>query len=58
MEYENKQNRALDLLYTALSRINHIPDERYKYIPELIGGATSDILQAVDIISDDLVEKE
>lgn len=58
MEYENKQNRALDLLYTALSMLNSIPDERYSYIPELIGGATSDILHAVDIITNDLVEKE
>ena len=58
MEYENKQNRALDLLYTALSMLNSIPDERCSYIPELIGGATSAILHAVDIITNDLVEKE
>lgn len=58
MNYENKQKRALDLLYNALSMINNIPEARYSYIPELIGGATSNILQAVDIISDDLVEKE
>lgn len=58
MEYENKQKRAIDLLYRALSMINHIPEERYDYIPTLIKGATSAILQAVDIISQDLVEKE
>lgn len=58
MEYDNKQNRALDSLYNALSMINNIPEERYKYIPELIGRATSNILQAVDIITNDLVEKE
>lgn len=58
MEYENKQREAVDLLCEALSMINHIPEERYNYIPELITGATSSILHAVDIISDDLVEKE
>lgn len=58
MEYENKQNRALDLLYSALGMINNIPEERYSHIPELIGGATSAILHAVDIITNDLVEKE
>lgn len=58
MKQENKQARAVDLLYSALSMINHIPEERYNYIPMLVKRATSAILQAVDIISDDLVEKE
>lgn len=58
MEHENKQAKSIDLLYSALSMINHIPEERYDYIPTLIKGATSAILQAVDIITDDLVEKE
>lgn len=58
MEHENKQARSIDLLYSALGMINHIPEKRYDYIPTLIKGATSAILQAVDIITDDLVEKE
>lgn len=58
MEHENKQAKAIDLLYTSLSMINNIPEARYSYIPHLIKGATSAILQTVDIISDDLVEKE
>lgn len=58
MKQENKQAKSIDLLYSALSMINHIPEERYNYIPELIGGATSAILHAVDIIANDLVEKE
>lgn len=58
MTQENKQAKSIDLLYSVLSMINNIPDERYSYIPELIGGATSAILQAVDIIANDLVEKE
>lgn len=58
MEYENKQVKSIDLLYSALGMINNIPEERYNYIPELVKGASSVILQAIDIISDDLVEKE
>lgn len=58
MEHENKQAKSIDLLYSALSMINHIPEERYDYIPMLVKRATFVILQAVDIISDDLVEKE
>lgn len=58
MEHENKQAKSIDLLYTSLSMINNIPKARYDDIPTLIKGATSAILQVVDIISDDLVEKE
>ena len=58
MKQENKQAKSIDLLYSALGMINNIPEERYNYIPELIAGATSAILQTVDIIANDLVEKE
>lgn len=58
MKQENKQTRAVDLLYSALGMINNIPEERYNYIPELIEGATSAILKTIDIIENDLVEKE
>ena len=58
MKHEDKQARSIDLLYAALGMINNIPEERYNYIPELIQGASSAILQVVDIIADDLVEKE
>lgn len=58
MNYENKQKRALDLLYNALSMINNIPEARYSYIPELIGGAMSALSEAVYIVKNDLVEKE
>lgn len=58
MQHKNKQERSIDLLYSALGMINNIPEERYNYIPQLVKSASSAILQAVDIISDDLVEKE
>lgn len=58
MIQENKQAKAVGLLYDALSMINNIPEERYNHIPELIGGASSAIPHAVDIIANDLVEKE
>ena len=58
MTQENKQAKSIDLLYSALGMINNIPEERYSYIPELIEGATSAILHAVDIIANDLAEKE
>lgn len=58
MEHKNKQKRAIDFLSSALGMINNIPEERYNYIPKLITGATSAILEAVDIITNDLAEKE
>lgn len=58
MEYENKQREAVDLLCEALSMINHIPEEQYRYIPELIDRASIAIFGAKDIIANDLVEKE
>lgn len=58
MKQENKQARTVDLLYSALSMINNIPEASHNSIPKLIDDATDDILDAVDIIANDLVEKE
>lgn len=58
MTYENKQIKTVDLLYKALSMINNIPEASYNSIPKLINDATVEILNAVDIIANDLVEKE
>ena len=58
MKHESKQAQAVDLLCEALSMINHIPEERYRYIPQRIQSASSAINEALDIIANDLVEKE
>lgn len=58
MEHENKQAKAVGLLHEALGIINEMPDEKYKYIPQRIQLASSAIFEAIDIIANDLVEKE
>lgn len=58
MEYENKQKEAVARLYDAIGIINAIPEERYKYIPQNIKIATNRILKAIDIVFEDLKEKE
>lgn len=58
MKHESKQRQAVDLLCEALSMINHIPEEQYRYIPELIDRASLAIWGARDIIENNLVEKE
>ncbi len=58
MKHESKQAQAVDLLSEALDMINHIPEERYRYIPDLIDRATIAIFGTREIIENDLVEKE
>lgn len=58
MKHESKQAQAVGLLYDALGVIHNIPEEKYKYMPEVIEVATSIISEAVDIVANDLVEKE
>ena len=58
MKHESKQAQAVGLLCDAIGMINSIPDEKYKYIPQRIQSASSAIDEALDIIANDLVEKE